>query len=59
VRRHPHVMLKVDDLAATLAALKAGGAAILDEPQSASYGLTALVHDPSGNTLELIEPPRR
>jgi predicted enzyme related to lactoylglutathione lyase len=56
IRRHPHVMLKVDDLSATMGSLTAAGAVFLDGPQRTDYGVTALLQDPPGNTIELIEP---
>ena len=56
VRRHPHAMLTVDDLTSTMAVLAATGTIVLDGPQQTDYGVTALLKDPSGNTIELIEP---
>ena len=58
IRRPPHAVLKVDDLAATMAALSAGGAKFLAGPQTTDYGVTVLLRDPSGNTVELIEAGR-
>ena len=58
VRRPPHAVLRVDDLTATMAALSAAGVEFLGGPQQTDYGLTALLRDPSGNTIELIQPKR-
>ena len=54
--RPPHVMLKVSGLEMLVSDLKAQGAIDLDGPRKQPYGATALVEDPSGNTIELIEP---
>lgn len=57
VTHPPHVMLRVSDLTAMLAAMKTGGATIISGLQQNRYGKTALIKDPSGNVIELIEPP--
>jgi len=59
IRRPPHVVLKVDDVAATMSVLTVAGAVFLDGPRQTDYGVTALLQDPSGNTIEPIEPQSR
>ena len=56
VTHPPHVMLKVSGLAKLVGDLQAQGGTVLDGPRKQAYGVTALVKDPSGNTVELIEP---
>jgi methylmalonyl-CoA epimerase len=60
-RRGPglhHIALRVDDLAASLARLKAGGAKLLNEPRAGAGGHTYVFVHPSstgGVLLELIQ----
>ena len=58
----PHAALHVSDLAATLAAAKAAGATIKGKPASTKIGgmpvTVAMVADPDGNVLELMELPK-
>ena len=49
------VVIAVDDLDATVAALKATGAKFRNEPISGPGGRQVLAEDPSGNPLELFE----
>src|SRR6202167_1172596 len=55
----PHVILNVKDMAATVAAIKAGGGSMAGDPRP--FGNTGLVIgigiDPAGNRLELIQRP--
>jgi len=46
---------RVADLSATLAALRAAGAAIVAEPKLTTWGLRAVVADPDGRKIELTE----
>jgi predicted enzyme related to lactoylglutathione lyase len=54
-----HVILNVKDMAATVAAIKAGGGSMAGDPRP--FGNTGLVIgigiDPAGNRLELIQRP--
>ena len=52
------IVVGVDDIDATVAALKAGGTKFLNEPISGPGGKQALVEDPSGNLVELFEAKR-
>lgn len=49
------VVIAVDDLDATVAALKVTGAKFRNEPISGPGGRQVLAEDPSGNPLELFE----
>jgi catechol 2,3-dioxygenase-like lactoylglutathione lyase family enzyme len=52
--------LRVDDLAALAAALRAAGIAVetrADWDGDGSYGRFARIHDPEGNPVELWQPP--
>jgi len=51
-------VLEVDDLDATLAALRAAGAPLRSDIVSGPGGRQLLVDDPSGNPVELFEPKR-
>ncbi|MHB8621600.1 MAG: VOC family protein, partial [Chloroflexota bacterium] len=57
-----HIALRVDDCAATLAALRAGGVQTLDEAPRVGAGNTrvAFIHPNStgGVLLELVEHPK-
>jgi predicted enzyme related to lactoylglutathione lyase len=48
---------RVEDLAAVLAALRAEGVTVAEEPQDSEYGRFGWVMDPEGNRLELWQPP--
>lgn len=48
-------VIEVDDLDATVAALKAMGAVFRNDPISGPGGRQVLVQDPSGNPVELFE----
>jgi lactoylglutathione lyase len=58
----PHAVFHVSDLSATLAAAKAAGATVKADPASVSIGgmplKVAMLVDPDGNTLELMELPK-
>jgi catechol 2,3-dioxygenase-like lactoylglutathione lyase family enzyme len=53
------IQLEVDDLAATVAALKQAGARFRNEMVTGMGGLQVLLEDPAGNAIELFEPNRR
>ena len=48
--------LKVDDCRATHAELSAKGVPFIQEPADRPYGIEAVLRDPSGNWLVLVEP---
>lgn len=48
----------VDDLDATLAALRAEGVAVEDRVQEGEYGEFAWIQDPEGRRIELWEPKK-
>jgi catechol 2,3-dioxygenase-like lactoylglutathione lyase family enzyme len=50
------IVLKVDDLAATVAALKAEGLMFRNEIVTGPGGQQILCDDPSGNAIELFQP---
>ena len=52
------IHLVVDDLDATVAALRAGGARFRNEAVQGVGGKQILLQDPSGNLIELFEPNR-
>jgi predicted enzyme related to lactoylglutathione lyase len=58
----PHAVFHVSDMNATLAAAKAGGATMKGDVASVSIGgmslKVAMVVDPDGNVLELMELPK-
>jgi lactoylglutathione lyase len=58
----PHAIFHVSDMSVTLAAAKAAGATVKGEPASVSIGgmplKVAMLVDPDGNTLELMELPK-
>ncbi len=49
------LVIKVADLDATLAALRAAGARVRNEPITGPGGRQALLADPSGNLVEVFE----
>ena len=49
--------LRVDDLDAVLAALRAEGVTVLDRGESGEYGSFGYAVDPEGTLLELWQPP--
>ena len=55
----PHLILNVKDMAATVAAIKAGGGSMAGDPRP--FGKTGMMIgiaiDPAGNRLELIQRP--
>jgi predicted enzyme related to lactoylglutathione lyase len=55
-----HVILNVSDVAASVAAVKAAGGALEQAPHTIGGGhgpSIAIVIDPAGNRIELIQPP--
>ncbi|WP_029138008.1 VOC family protein [Nakamurella lactea] len=52
------LMLEVDDLEATVSALRTAGAAFRNEVVEGIGGRQILVQDPSGNLVELFQPTR-
>src|SRR5712692_4903879 len=53
------IQLEVDDLAATVAALKQAGARFRNEIVAGMGGHQILLDDPAGNPIELFQPGRR
>jgi catechol 2,3-dioxygenase-like lactoylglutathione lyase family enzyme len=51
--------IEVDDLSATVDRLRAQGARFRNEIVNGNGGRQILVEDPSGNPVELFEPPAR
>jgi catechol 2,3-dioxygenase-like lactoylglutathione lyase family enzyme len=51
------IQIEVEDLAALVATLKAGGARFRNDIVVGNGGKQILVDDPSGNAIELFEPP--
>jgi len=52
----PHFGVQVDDLNATLDAIRAGGATVYETEHQQGFGYQAFVLDPSGNLIELNQP---
>ncbi len=52
------LMLEVDDLDATVAVLRAGGARFRNDIVTGFGGKQILLEDPAGNPIELFEPTR-
>ncbi len=50
------LVIEVDDIAATVAALEGQGAVFRSKPVKGPGGQQALVDDPSGNPIELFQP---
>jgi catechol 2,3-dioxygenase-like lactoylglutathione lyase family enzyme len=50
------IVIEVDDLDATVAALRQAGARLRSEPIAGPGGRQVLVDDPSGNPIEVFEP---
>jgi predicted enzyme related to lactoylglutathione lyase len=55
VRRAPHVVVKVDGLDQLVAQIGAAGAEIIEASVATEYGRVAVVRDPAGNMIELVE----
>ncbi|NQU11981.1 VOC family protein [bacterium] len=53
--RNPFISLAVDDLEATVAALKQRGVEFVGEVTSQPFGRQVTVRDPDGNQFELVE----
>jgi len=53
------IQLEVEDLAATVAALKQAGARFRNEIITGMGGQQVLLEDPAGNPIELFQPARR
>jgi predicted enzyme related to lactoylglutathione lyase len=54
----PHLILNVTDIAATVAAVKAAGGKIAEEPRAFGKIMLAFVIDPAGNHIELLQLPK-
>lgn len=52
------IQIEVEDLAGTVAALKTEGARFRNDIVIGNGGKQILLDDPSGNAIELFEPPR-
>jgi len=52
------IQLEVEDLAATVAALKAAGGRFRNQIVTGNGGQQILIEDPSGNPIELFQPIR-
>jgi lactoylglutathione lyase len=55
VRRTPHVVVKVDGLDQLVADIRTAGAEIIEPSMTTEYGKVAVVRDPAGNMIELVE----
>jgi catechol 2,3-dioxygenase-like lactoylglutathione lyase family enzyme len=53
------IQIEVDDLAGLVETLRKGGARFRNEIVVGNGGKQILVDDPSGNAVELFEPPKR
>ena len=53
------IQLQVDDLASEVEALRRAGAHFRNDIVTGMGGKQILLDDPSGNPIELLEPPRR
>jgi catechol 2,3-dioxygenase-like lactoylglutathione lyase family enzyme len=53
------IQIEVDDLTGAVERLKAAGHRFRNEIVSGNGGKQILLEDPSGNPIELFEPPRR
>jgi predicted enzyme related to lactoylglutathione lyase len=51
------LMISVDDVAGTVARLKAAGFAVEGEAHAMSMATIQMIKDPDGNTIELLGPP--
>jgi lactoylglutathione lyase len=49
----------VDDMAATVADMKAKGVVFTMEPDTQPWGTHAMFQDSEGNTLLIVQPPKR
>ena len=52
------IQLEVDDLAGEVGAIRDAGARFRNEIVEGTGGKQILLEDPSGNPIELFEPPR-
>lgn len=52
------IVLYVDDIEASLAALRSAGTTLRNEVESGPCGKQVLIEDPDGNPIELHEAPR-
>jgi glyoxylase I family protein len=53
------IVLRVEDLAGCIAALKADGLRVRNEMESGPGGRQIQIEDPDGNPIELFEPARK
>ncbi|MEX2246210.1 MAG: VOC family protein [Dehalococcoidia bacterium] len=51
----PHVDLSVDDIEGAVARFRAAGAGVVREISDASYGRTAVLRDPDGREITLVQ----
>jgi predicted enzyme related to lactoylglutathione lyase len=54
----PHLVLKVTDIAATVAAVKAAGGKMDGETRAFGKSMLGFVIDPAGNLIEIIQQPK-
>ena len=56
----PHLVLRVQDIASTSAAVRAAGGKVAVEPFAVPGGLMIMqIVDPDGNYVQLVQPPRQ
>ncbi len=51
------ILLEVEDIAATVAAMRSAGTTFRNDIVSGKFGQTILAEDPSGNLVELVQRP--
>ncbi len=51
------ILVDVEDIAATVAAMRSAGASFRNDIMSGKFGQTILAEDPSGNPVELVQRP--
>ncbi len=51
------ILVQVENIAATVAAMRSAGATFRNDIMSGPFGQTILVEDPSGNAVELVQRP--
>jgi predicted enzyme related to lactoylglutathione lyase len=52
------IVVNVEDIAATVDAMRSAGAEFRNDIMSGKFGQTILAEDPSGNPVELVQRPR-
>jgi hypothetical protein len=53
------IAFKVDDCKKTIEELKQKGVAIIKEPEKVPFGIQAIIADPDGNQMVLVEHPKQ